>query len=328
MKFFDELIDLKIEKNMGICNMTDEFFCFLINYINRTNNKNILIVVNSLFEANKLYNSLSLYNRNVYLFPMDDFLTSEALAMSFDLMANRMETLNKTFTSDGKVIITNLMGYLRFLPSKKTYESFIYDLKVGDIISPKSLSEKLIMAGYSRTTVVSKTGEFALRGFVIDAFFVDDDNPTRIEFFDDEIESIRQFDVETQKSISNISTTTIKPFFEFLTTKNVLEEHFGKQKYLQLYENVENIGDYLDNHLTVFKDYDQLCISYRNILNETIDYRAEKDLSFKNDYFFDFNSRREEYPIYYSSLNNLNSNEYVNKFYSFDVKTINNFNED
>ncbi len=328
MKFFDELIDLKIEKNMGICNMTDEFFCFLINYINRTNNKNILIVVNSLFEANKLYNSLSLYNRNVYLFPMDDFLTSEALAMSFDLMANRMETLNKTFTSDGKVIITNLMGYLRFLPSKKTYESFIYDLKVGDIISPKSLSEKLIMAGYSRTTVVSKTGEFALRGFVIDAFFVDDDNPTRIEFFDDEIESIRQFDVETQKSISNISTTTIKPFFEFLTTKNVLEEHFGKQKYLQLYENVENIGDYLDNHLTVFKDYDQLCISYRNILNETIDYRAEKDLSFKNDYFFDFNSRREEYPIYYSSLNNLNSNEYVNKLYSFDVKTINNFNED
>ncbi|MBQ6323300.1 MAG: transcription-repair coupling factor [Bacilli bacterium] len=328
MKFFDELINLKIEKSMGICNMTDEFFCLFINYINRKNNKNILVVVNSLYEANKLYSSLSSYNSNVYLFPMDDFLTSEALAMSFDLMANRMETIKNTFNFTGRIIITNLMGYLRFLSPPSTYEKFIYELKVGDIVAPSKLVERLISAGYSRTTIVNKTGEFAVRGFIIDAFFVDDDNPIRIEFFDDEIESIRYFDPSTQKSINSVSQIKITPFFEFLTDKKVIEEHFGKQKYLQLYEKVVNIGDYLGDHFTVFKDYDQLISSYKNTTLETIDYKKEKDALFDYEYMFDFNKLVVDFPIYYSSLNNLKSGSYINNLHSFDVKTINNFNED
>ncbi len=74
MRFFDELIDIKLQKSMGICNLTDEFFCLYLNEIYRKEDKNILVVVNSLFEANKLYNSLSIYNDSVHLFPMDDFL--------------------------------------------------------------------------------------------------------------------------------------------------------------------------------------------------------------------------------------------------------------
>ena len=68
MNFFDNLINVKIEKGMGIYNLTDEFFCVFSNYLYNSFDKNILIVVNSLFEANKLYNSLSNYNNNVLLF--------------------------------------------------------------------------------------------------------------------------------------------------------------------------------------------------------------------------------------------------------------------
>ena len=80
MNFFRDLINIDLQKNMGIYNLTDEFFCLFLNTIYEKENKNILVVVNSIYDANKLYNSLSNYNANVVLFPMDEFLTSEALA--------------------------------------------------------------------------------------------------------------------------------------------------------------------------------------------------------------------------------------------------------
>ena len=175
---------------MGICNVTDEFFCLLLSKIYSRENKNCLVVVNSLFEANKLYNSLSNYTNNVFLFPMDDFLTSEALAISPDLMINRLETINSIISCEKCIVITNLMGYLRFLPEKKVYENSILSLKNGDIIEPAILTEKLVSLGYSRDTLVNKTGEFGVRGFVIDIFPIDEEYPLRIEFFDDEITSV------------------------------------------------------------------------------------------------------------------------------------------
>ena len=86
MNFFDNYLNFDVKKSMGICNVTDEFFCLLLSKIYSRENKNCLVVVNSLFEANKLYNSLSNYTNNVFLFPMDDFLTSEAIALSPDII--------------------------------------------------------------------------------------------------------------------------------------------------------------------------------------------------------------------------------------------------
>ena len=327
MNLFNDFIKLDIKKNMGLYNLTDEFFCVYLNSIREKNN-NILVVVDTIFEANKIYNNLSLFTDNVYLFPMDDFLTSEALAVSPDLMIKRLETINNIINKDNVIVIVNLMGYLRFLPLKERYIDSILDLKVGNIISPKELVNKLISIGYSRDTIVTKTGEFAVRGFVIDIFPLNEENPIRIEFFDDEIESIRYFNVENQKSIGNIDNIKINPIFEFLSSKSVSEEHFGKQKYLQCYEKVCNISDYLDNCITVFKDYDQIKTSYIGILNEMLSYKSETDLDFKYNYMFEFDELIVDFPLYYFSLNNYVSNSYVEDVISFNLKPISNFNED
>ena len=327
MNLFNDFIKLDIKKNMGLYNLTDEFFCVYLNSIREKNN-NILVVVDTIFEANKIYNNLSLFTDNVYLFPMDDFLTSEALAVSPDLMIKRLETINNIINKDNVIVIVNLMGYLRFLPLKERYIDSILDLKVGNIISPKELVNKLISIGYSRDTIVTKTGEFAVRGFVIDIFPLNEENPIRIEFFDDEIESIRYFNVENQKSIGNIDNIKINPIFEFLSSKSVLEEHFGKQKYLQCYEKVCNISDYLDNCITVFKDYDQIKTSYVGILNEMLSYKCETDLDFKYNYMFEFDELIVDFPLYYFSLNNYVSNSYVEDVISFNLKPISNFYED
>ena len=327
MNFFDDFYKLELKKNMGLYNLTDEFFCVYLNSV-RLKNKNILVVVDTIFEANKLYNNLSLLCDDVYLFPMDDFLTSEALAVSPDLMIKRLETINSIVSRENVIVIANLTAYLRFLPLKNNYIDSILNLKVGGVIAPSDLVNKLVSIGYSRDTLVTKTGEFGVRGYVVDIFPLNEDNPVRIEFFDDEIESIRYFNVEDQKSISKIDSIKINPIFEFLTSKVVEEEHFGKQKYLQCYEDVCNISSYLDNCITVFKDYDQIKTSYIGVLNEMFDYKSETDKNFKYNYMFDFNEINVDYPIYYFSLNNYISNDYVDELISFNLKPIVNFNED
>ncbi len=326
MNFFDDVIKFDLKKDMGICNVTDEFFCVLLNKLNRED-KNILVVVDSLFEANKLYSSLSNYTDLVYLFPMDDFLTSEALAISPDLMISRLECINKINSGKKCIVVTNLMGYLRFLPKKCDYLDSIIDLKVGKVIEPSLLVSKLISIGYTRDTLVNKTGEFGVRGFVIDVFPIDEDNPIRIEFFDDEIESIRYFNPEDQKSISSIEFISIKPNFEFIVNGEVIDEEFGKQKYLQKYAEVCSISDYLDGAITIFKDYEQLKVSYRNIMDEVTEYRNSKDIEFDLDYMMDFNKIHVDFPVYYFSLNNLTYGDYVSTITNFGVRTINSFNE-
>ena len=328
MNLFKDFIDISLKKNICLINMTDEFFCVFLKSVKEKYNSGILVVVDSIYDANKMYNIMKNYENDVFLFPMDDFLTSEALAISPDLMIKRLETINSVVDKCNCIIITNLMGYLRFLPKKSVYIENIINLNVGDIIEPKSLSEKLYNLGYSIDTIVNKTGECAIRGFVIDVFPIDEEYPCRIEFFDNEIESIRFFDPETQMSIKKIENISIKPYSEFISNRDVLSEHFGKQKFLQLYEEPVNILSYFDNVITFFKDYDLLEKSYVNILNDISTYKNEKDSDFSYDYMFKLNSINVDFPVYFSSLNNYISSDKFNDFFDFNISSINNFNED
>ena len=327
MGLFNQFISLDIKNNMGIAGLTDEFFCVYLHNLFEKYNKNILVVVNSLYEANQLYSSLKNYSDNCCLFPMDDFLTSEALAISPDLQITRLETINEIIKGKKNIVITNLMGYLRFLPTKKTYTDFVMELKVGSIISPQKLVDKLISSGYTRDTIVTKTGEFGVRGFIIDVFPVDEENPIRIEFFDDEIDSIRTFDPESQKSIENLKKVLIKPYFEFICDSEVPDEKFGKQKYLPEFGDVSSISEYLDESITIFKDYEQLEFSYKHIMEEVVTYRESKDISFNGNYMFDLYSIKSDFSIYYMSINNVINSKNISELRNFSVKTINNFNE-
>jgi len=328
MDFFYNLFDFDLKKDLTICDLNDEFFCiFLLNLFHKYN-RSIIIVCNSIFEAHNLYDSLQNYFEDVLLFPMDDFITSEALAISPDLMLERLNTLKSLICDDQKIVVTNLMGYLRFLPSNNVFKSRSFTLKKNDIINPKSLVDKLISSGYNRSTLVTKTGEFSVRGFVIDFFGLGDSFPTRIEFFDDEIESIRSFDSQSQKSIKNIDSVTIYPYSEFLTLTNSIDsEHYGKQKYLQLYGDVVNIEDYLNNPLTVFRDYNQLLIEFSKISNEVEQFRLEKDINFSLNYMFQFDSCMAHYPLFYYSINNVFEKS-IHSIIHFNILEVKSFNED
>ena len=91
---------------------------YLSKYLDKID-KNIVLVTSTLYEANYLYQVINKYTPNVLLFPMDDFLTSVALAISPELKITRLETLNTLGNKEKYIIITNLMGYLRYLPTFK-----------------------------------------------------------------------------------------------------------------------------------------------------------------------------------------------------------------
>ncbi len=327
MKFFD-LFNVQLKNNMGISGITDEFFCVYLCNILKKYNKSILVVVNSIYEANKLYQSLTNYTDSVCLFPMDDFLTSEALAISPDLKISRLETLNSIIYKDKKIVLTNLMGYLRYLPKKDTYMKHCYHLSIEEEISPSNIVENLVSSGYAKTTIVNKTGEFAIRGYIVDVFPIGEEYPIRIEFFGDNIESIRHFDIDTQKSIDKVNEVEIFPYFEFITNKQADPEHYGKQKYLPLYEDVCNITSYLDNCITIYKDYLQLEVDYKNIEKEILDYRKSSDTNFYKDYMFSLELMRKNtaFLMYYMSINNITTAK-LSDVINYNVHTIQKFNE-
>ena len=325
MDILSNIIDINYKKGMGITGITDEFFSLYLTELQKKTSKNILVVVNSLYEANKIMSSLDSYTTNNYLFPMDDFLTSEAIAISPDLEINRLETLNATFLNDKKIVVTNLMGYLRFLPEKKLYQDAILNINKGFTIEPKDLVKSLDKLGYKKESIVTKTGEFGIRGYVIDVYPLGEDNPVRIEFFGDEIDSIRYFNPNNQRSIKEINSIEIRPISEFICSLD--EEIVKSQKYLPDYINCVNITKYLDDCIVIYKDYSQLEISYKQIMQEVLDYRTTKDIDFKGNYMFDFNSLDEKEFMYYLSVNNLSSMLDKDSIINYNVQTIQQFNE-
>jgi len=120
---------------VGLSGLTDDL---LVVYIKKTfeeSNRNIIIVMNTLFEANKIYQLLLKEKEEALLFPMDDFLTSEALAISPDLKVSRLETINTIISDEKKqIVITHLMGFLRYLPLKSVWLDNIFSLSKGQTI--------------------------------------------------------------------------------------------------------------------------------------------------------------------------------------------------
>ena len=325
MNIFDSSIPIKNPNNIALSGLTDELFCRYINNVYSINDKAILIVTSSLFEANLLYDSLSNYQDKVYLFPMDDFLTSEAIAVSPDLMVSRLETINSILDNKKAIVITNLMGYLRFLPKVEVYKSNIQTIFVNDDFDQVKFSKYLSRIGYKKESIVTKTGEFAVRGFIVDVFPLGEEHPIRFEFFGDTIDSIRIFDEDTQSSISKISSITIYPYSEFVLDSDVdvLEV---KQKYLPQYSKVSSILEYLDNPIVFYKDQPQLEVAYQNILKETFEYRSEKDINFTGNYMFDLLSLSPQYLNHYLTIDNILKDKNI-KIYYFDAKEISSFHE-
>ena len=312
MNIFKKLFNSYNAKEIG--GLTDELKCIYIS--NQYDDNKILVVCNSLYEANKFYQNLKNYVDYVYFFPMDDFITSEVLAISPDFKMTRLETLDNIIKNNRGIVVTNLMGYLRFLPTKENFINSYIRLQVGDSIDIKNLTQKFYNIGYERNITVDKTGEMAIRGYVVDIFPINYDNPIRIEFWGDEIESIRFFDINTQLTIDKIDKIEIIPNSEFLINKDIDFEynHRDLVKY-----GSSNIYEYL-NGLLFYNELEDLKISYENLLEEVLEYNVSNDIKADTKYFNDF-PHYDSINLYQKDTltNNYNSYRIEDKFTNIEV---------
>ena len=328
MKNLYDLFNVKYQDNLGLSGLTDESFCLYLESLLRKENRSILVITSNLTDANNLLNILTTFTNDTLFFPMDDFLTSEAISISPDLLVTRLETLNELLKNTKKIVITHMMGYLRYLPSKNTYQDNILNLKVGEEFDPKKLVSRLIDLGYKRETIVTKTGEIGVRGFIIDVFPVSESNPIRIEFFGDEIESIRVFDEDTQKSIKEIKEITIYPYTEFLLDDYTnLNEFERRQKYLPKYnKEYKNINDYLNNPIIVAKDFTFIKNTYEKMLDEITSYK-ESDINYQGNYMFPLSILDSNKVLHYLSIDNLIPDHNFSNYLDLNIKTAPKFHE-
>ena len=284
--------------------------------------KSITIVTNTLFEANKLYQSISNYNDNVLLFPMDDFLTSEAIAISPELKINRLETLNELCNSTHNIVITNLMGYLRFLPTLDNYKKKNIFIKKDEDISFDDLIKKLVDLGYTRETIVNKTGEFSVRGFVIDIFPISFTDPIRVEFWGDTVDKIKFFNTNTQRTTKEIKDITIYPNTEFLVEKEI-DKFLLKQKDLPLYTDTTNISSFF-NSIVIFDDFQQLQTSYDSLLEEMMNYSISNNVPGNTVYMNDFYDIKNNKELYFNQYDDIIKNKTALNFNFKNVEFIKN----
>ncbi len=304
MNIFEKLTSNVLKNNMGIASITDEFFALAINELYKKIDSGILIVMPTLFEANKIYNYISTYNNNALLFPVDDFLTTQAVAISDEYLSKRLEVLDKLSTDSHQIVLTHLEGYLKYVTSLLNYQKKIKRLKVGDKINKNELINDIVDMGYNKEVLVLKTGDIAVRGFILDIFLSFEENPIRIEFFGDEIESIRYFDVDTQKSIKNITDFYLKPFNESEDDKS-------------------SLLDYFSDRVVIYKDINQIKHNYNRLIEDIFEFDNNKKIT---DYMFDFNDLYIDNSIHYLSFDTSIIDKDI-KIINFEVKPIENFSD-
>ena len=326
MSFFDKIFDCNVLNQTGIIGLNKELSALFVYNTFIKNKENILLVLNSTYEANLFYNKLLNYTSNVLFFPMDDFITSEALAVSPEFKTERLITLNKLSSNDKKyIVVSNLMGVLRYLPSVRTWKENIIKLKKGMDYSRDDLIKKLFDLGYETEKIVYETGKIGIRGFVIDIFPIGEDNPIRIEFWGDTIDTIKYFDVDTQLATEEINNIDIFPFTEFLLDNNV-SEVIKKQKYLKKYSNkIDGIWNYIGNSCCIYYDYGQLKTSYENLKNTVFEYSKETKELNKTDYMYDINDITCEKEIYISSIDNYLYDLKLKKVMNFESSDVSNY---
>ncbi len=291
MNFLGEIF--KYENHARVCGLTSELQAQYYYHYFKQNDDNILIVTNSLYDSNKIYQKLKTYTDDVCLFPMDDFLSSVALAISPDLKVNRLETLEYLKNHDKTIVVTNLMGYLRFLPSYEKSQNLKVSLKKGLTIDRAKIVNELEEYGYVRTSLVTSTGEYALRGFIIDIFPIEADHPIRIELFGEEVEAIRVFNEETQLSINEISKIDILPIQELN-----FDEH-------------SSLFEYMHNPFVFFINENQINNGYNKIRKDIEEYSGNKDVLI-SDFMYSFEEINPNNYMYIETINNFDNSIFFN----------------
>ena len=322
MKKIDEILKqnpafktlLKGQGNIIVNDINDE--ALLITSAFLTLKKDIIVIKPNQYEANLLYQQVALLNeKDSLFFPVDESYRIEALAASPELLGQRLDALYQLNSDKPKILITHGQAIVRYLPTKEIFKKNCLKLTLGMQIDIYDLQKQLIRAGYLSTVRVDQPFYFSKRGGVIDVFSIQYEHPIRIEFFDDEIDNIRFYNQNSQRTIESTKEVTIIPASDILyddqevtavlskindfrdqqfeeldelyqeeyLSKVALDQEnlrnhdtgFAMYGYYNLFKQTASILDYLDEPLIIQANHHDITFAYKNYLEENHYYYQE-----------------------------------------------------
>lgn len=190
----------------------------LVSVVQEAAKRPVLLVTHQLHQAQQLYEDLQEWADDcpVHLYPVNELIASEIAIASPELRSQRIDALDEWLHEDSGIFIAPVAALKRIMPPVSYWKEAQLHFDMGEEIDLDHTLSKLVRIGYERTGMVSSPGEFSMRGGILDVYPLTEEYPVRIELFDTEVDSIRTFDVESQRSKEKLGSTVIRPATEML----------------------------------------------------------------------------------------------------------------
>ncbi len=327
-------------KSFAASGLTSFFRLVLLNKIKEYSGKKILFITAT------EQNALKLQADYKKIFGIaTEFMPFQTVSMYETINSNKYEYAKqiKILQNKPEIIFTPVKTILEKFPKEEYFKKNKIIIKINDTINIEKLAKKLIEYGYKRSVMVSDIGEFSIRGDIIDIFSLNQ-NPYRVELWGDDVVDIRQFNNETQKSISKISEIEILPLYKFISSVekdmpaellNMVQEdnYFEGIEVYQSYfnENLTDIFEYFKDYIIIFDEmseiyskYQFLDKNYKNQYAENIKMSFNYELKEKNHITF------ENFINKIASLQKIGMNNFIDsnmgEIIEFDAQPVKNFN--
>ncbi|HEY4544051.1 MAG TPA: transcription-repair coupling factor, partial [Tissierellaceae bacterium] len=295
MNSFNELVEAIKSKTTPIFNygLNTQALGHIIYGLDKTLKKPMLIITKDEKEANYIYKDLKgliIDKENIEYYPKKDVMYYNVDAVSIDTKVQRLKVLSRLVNDENIIVVSSYEALIDKIITKEDFKDNIINIDTDNEINLEVLLKKLSISGYERVEQLEGIGQFSIRGGIVDVYSPNSENPVRIELFGDEVDTIREFDLITQRSIKNINSIQITPVKEVFISDDIKDI---------IIENIkEEITDYNNTRVKEkFNEYIELLNENSHIKNEDmvipfipnekidsiIDYFKKDSLIFIND---------------------------------------------
>lgn len=273
-KFNDLLKQIENKTSpIAISGLTDLGMIQIGTAIHEFGKKPICIITYNEIQAKKLYENIKYFTDNVVLFPKKEIVTYDYIAESKELPYQRIEALNEIKAKKNLIVVTTIEAMAQKLPTKESLYANELSFKVGETYSLEEIKQKLVKLGYVRYDLIEGRGQFSIRGGIVD-IATNEATGIRIEFWGDEVDSIRNFNITSQRSINTLERTTIYPAHEYILENNIettckkmleIDSNIKQKEIIQ--EDIEQIkaGNYIskiDKYFDCFYEQQEILMDY------------------------------------------------------------------
>lgn len=258
---------------IAISGLTDMGMIQISAAINEFGKKPICIVTYNEIQAKKLYEDIKYFTDKVVFFQKKEVVTYDYVAESKDLPYERINALNEIKSKKNLIVITTIEALMQKIPTKKSLYQNELNFKIGDSYDIEEIKQKLVKLGYARCDLIEGKGQFSIRGGIVDVS-LNEKTGVRIEFWGDEVDSIRNFNIASQRSINTLEKLEIYPAHEYLLESSIekicnkIKEEYKNTKNQEIVEeDIEQIkaGNYIskmDKYFDCFYEKQETLLEY------------------------------------------------------------------